>query len=241
MKKSKTDLYDPEFVSNMFDRMAKTYGFANWVTSFGFTSRWRRQCVDDLPTIEESACGFDLMSGMGEAWPEIQKRINSEGKIISVDISAEMNRKAAEHIKRLKNKNVELKLMNVLSNDIPSDSADFVVSTFGIKTFNDEQQRILAGEVSRILKPGGSFALIEISEPKNHLLKWTFMFYLNVIIPFIGKLFLGNSEDYRMLGKYCARFENCRYFHRCLIEQKLNSNYKEYFFGCATGVFGSKN
>ncbi|WP_162054073.1 class I SAM-dependent methyltransferase [Pontibacter pamirensis] len=240
MRKSNVDLYDPEYVSGMFDRMSKTYGFANLLTSFGFTSRWRRQCIGDLPPIKESAKGFDLMSGMGEAWTEIQKLINSKGQIIAVDISDEMNRKAAKHIKRLKNKNIELKQINILQNNIPSESADFVISTFGLKTFNDEQQAILAKEIARILKPGGSFSLIEISEPKVLLLKWIYMFYLKIIIPLIGKMFLGNSEDYRMLGKYCASFKSSKHFHERLISERLKSNYKNYFYGCATGVYGIK-
>ena len=178
MKKSRSDLYDPEFVSGMFDRMSKTYGFANLITSFGFTSRWRRQCEADLPAIKKTARGLDMMSGMGESWTEIQKLIGSEGHITAVDISDEMNRKAKDHLKRLMNKNIELKQANILNNDIPSDSADFVISTFGIKTFNEAQLLILAKEIHRILKPGGSFSFIEISEPRILLLKWTYLFYL---------------------------------------------------------------
>lgn len=240
MNKSSAELYDPDFVSGMFDRMSKTYGFANVITSFGFTSRWRRQCVEDLPEITPSAHGFDLMSGMGESWTEIQKRINTEGQIIAVDISDEMNRKANEHLKRLISKNVQLKQINILKNDISSNSADFIVSTFGIKTFNKDQQQVLAREIQRILKPGGAFAFIEISEPKILVLKWAYMFYLKVMIPLIGKLFLGNTEDYKLLGKYCAEFKNCQFFHDCLLQQNLNSNFKNYFLGCATGVYGIK-
>jgi ubiquinone/menaquinone biosynthesis methyltransferase len=240
MKKSNADLYDPEFVSGMFDRMSKTYGFANLITSFGFTARWRRQCVNNLASIEKYSNGFDLMSGMGEAWGEIQKISGRSAKIIAVDISTEMNRKAFDHLKRLKNKNIELRQADILNNDIPSDSADFIVSTFGIKTFNKKQQEQLAKEVARILKPGGTFSMIEISEPKILMLKWFYMFYLKIMIPLIGKLFLGNSEDYRMLGKYCAGFKNSGFFHQCLIKENLSSNYKNYFFGCATGVFGRK-
>ena len=240
MKKSRSDLYDPEFVSGMFDRMSKTYGFANLITSFGFTSRWRRQCVADLPTIKKTARGLDMMSGMGESWTEIQKLIGSEGHITAVDISDEMNRKAKDHLKRLIDKNIELKQANILNNDIPSDSADFVISTFGIKTFNEAQQLILAKEIHRILKPGGSFSFIEISEPRILLLKWTYLFYLKKVIPLIGRLFLGNSEDYSMLGKYCTRFKNSHFFHESLLKQNLRSTYKNYFFGCATGVYGVK-
>ena len=237
MNKSNADLYDPQYVSSMFDRMSKTYGFANLVTSFGFTAIWRKQCVKDLALgIDNSSIvGYDFMSGMGELWPEIQKRILCK-KIVAVDISAEMNRKAAEHLHRLKHKNIILKQDNVLQNNIPSNSADFIVSSFGIKTFNQAQLGLLAEEVGRILKSGGSFAFIEISKPEKLMLQWLFMFYLKIIIPLIGKVFLGNSEDYKMLGKYCARFENSRHFYDCLKENNLNTNYKQYFFGCTTRV-----
>jgi demethylmenaquinone methyltransferase/2-methoxy-6-polyprenyl-1,4-benzoquinol methylase len=35
------------------------------------------------------------------------------------------------------------------------------------------------------------------------------MFYLKHIIPGIGRLLLGNPENYRMLGVYTEKFGNC--------------------------------
>ncbi|UBM61019.1 class I SAM-dependent methyltransferase [Marinilongibacter aquaticus] len=224
----------------MFDRMSKTYGLANLITSFGFTAKWRSQCLHDLPAVKPNALGYDLMSGMGESWGDIQNTLGNTCQIIALDISEEMNRKASHHLQRLKTKNIELKKANILHNDIPSNSADFVVSTFGIKTFDEKQQRLLASEVDRILKPGGAFAFIEISKPKGFFLKGLYMFYLKIVIPIIGKVFMGNSDDYRMLGKYCSHFNNCHHFHSCLGDLGLNSKYKDYFFGCASGVHGTK-
>lgn len=241
MKNSDKDLYNPHFVGGMFDRMSKTYGFANLITSFGFTARWRRQCVEDLPFNKKKFTGYDFMSGMGECWGELQKKVGHSGKIIAFDISEEMNRKASAHLNRLKNKNIEISRINVLENTLPSESADFIVSTFGVKTFNHQQQKKLAEEVARLLKPGGGFAMIEISEPQNFFLKTLYMFYLKIVIPLIGKVFLGNAEDYKMLGKYCANFRNMKYYYDCLAAQKLNAHYKNYFWGCASGVYGYKD
>ena len=240
MSQNRSDIYDPEFVSGMFDRMSKTYGLANLMTSFGFTSRWRRQCLNDLPKVKPNSTGYDLMSGMGESWGNIQSKLDKESRIIALDISDEMNKKASEHLKRLKTKNIDLKKANILDNDILDNSADFIVSTFGIKTFNEDQQLKLAREIHRILKPNGSFALIEISKPKLYPLKWLYMFYLKILIPIIGKIFMGNSDDYRMLGTYCSDFGDSKYFHSCLIDLGVKSIYEKYFFGCATGVYGTK-
>lgn len=234
------NLYDPRFVSGMFDRMSKTYGLANLISSFGFTAIWRKQCIKALPEQKKPLLVYDLMSGMGEAWPTIQKHFGSKVEIIGLDISEAMNQKATEHKNRLRNQSISVIRADVLKNNVPAGSADVVVSTFGLKTFNREQLIILAREVNRILKPGGQFSFIEISEPEFLPLKVVYMLYLNVVIPMIGFLFLGNSQDYRMLGVYCSKFKNSREFMKLLRDNKLEARYGSYFFGCASGVSGRK-
>ncbi|GGF22539.1 class I SAM-dependent methyltransferase [Echinicola rosea] len=234
------DLYDPTFVKGMFDRMSNTYGLANLVTSFGFTAVWRYQCIAALPVSEARTAGYDLMSGMGESWPAIQRRFGKDVRIMAVDISDEMNHKARRNIQRHGYQKIKLRQLNILDHDLPEESAEFIVSTFGLKTFSLVQQEALAKEMARLLKPGGAFSLIEISEPRPRILKWLYMFYLKVVIPWIGKVFLGNKEDYRMLGKYCEHFKNSRDFYRYLKAYGMEVSYKSYFFGCATGVYGIK-
>ncbi|WP_247744173.1 hypothetical protein [Ruegeria sp. R14_0] len=42
------DIYDPAFVADLFDRCSANYRRWSAVSSFGFTSIWRRQCVARL-------------------------------------------------------------------------------------------------------------------------------------------------------------------------------------------------
>ena len=119
-------------------------------------------------------------------------------------------------------------------------NADTVVSAFGIKTFSDEQKAILASEIWRILKPNGTFSLIEVSVPSNAFLKPLYMFYLKTIIPLIGSIFLGNPENYKMLGVYTEKFGNCQKMKEILENQGFTVIYHDYFFGCATGLSGIK-
>ena len=179
------------------------------------------------------------MSGTGESWPLMLKKKNVQIK--AVDISAEMLRKAKQNLLKHPSWKVELCEENVLQSSIPSNSCDFVVSTFGLKTFSLKKQKTLAKEVARILKKGGQLAFIEISRPKNALLRIPFMFYLRFVIPLVGKLFMGNSDDYRMLGIYCHSFEDCSHFASFLQAEGLQVEMKNYFLGCATGVVGFKN
>ncbi len=77
--------------------------------------------------------------------------------------------------------------------------------------------------------------------PASRLLKPLYMFYLKTIIPLIGAIFLGNPENYKMLGVYTEKFGDCRRMKEILEAQGFTVEYHDYFFGCATGLSGYKN
>lgn len=236
-KAKAVDIYSKDFVSGLFDSMAATYGVTNYFASFGFAERWRHQFIKQLPEHPYLEVGYDMMSGMGEVWASLDVRFKG-AEIIALDISPVMLAKAEKQLKKYELA-ITLEQVDVLENSIPSNSADFVVSSFGLKTFNNVQLVALADEVVRILKPGGVFSFVEISVPDN-VLRPFYMFYLKHAIPVIGKLFQGNADNYRMLGKYTATFKDCRLFHDLLSERGLVVKYNSYFYGCATGVSGRK-
>ena len=109
------------------------------------------------------------------------------------------------------------------------------------KTCLKELLFFIRGETdNRILKQNGEFSFIEISVPTNPILKFFFGFYLGKIIPILGKLFLGNPSDYKMLWKYTTQFKNCKEVLSIFEKNNLEVKYHSYFFGCATGVSGRK-
>ncbi|MBK6364720.1 MAG: class I SAM-dependent methyltransferase [Saprospiraceae bacterium] len=138
----------------------------------------RKQCIREIDWNLEIEKGFDLMSGMGETWDLIDKESKQNHQLIGVDISPAMNIKANERINKYHSLEISIREENVLHNDIDSNSSDYIVSTFGLKTFSDEKLKILAKEVNRILKINGQFAFVEISKPKNKLFIIPYMFYL---------------------------------------------------------------
>lgn len=91
-----------------------------------------------------------------------------------------------------------------------------------------------------MLKPGECFSFLEISVPPSALLRIPYVFYLRAVIPHIGRLFLGNPANYRLLSVYTTRFGTSRSFHQMLAAQGLKVQYQRFFFGCATGVTGYK-
>ena len=220
--------------------MAATYGITNLVSSFGFCWLWRKQCVS-IAAPREGMVVYDLMSGMGECWPTIARRVGSSGRIVGLDFSSAMVSGSEPTRRRLTNHTVEMLEEDVLRNSIPDSAADCVVSAFGLKTFSSEQLSKLAGEIARILRPGGTFTLLEISVPGPTLLRTPYMFYLKRCIPIIGTLFLGNPDNYRMLGVYTEAFQNCTNMVSLLRRHELKVELRRLFFGCATMVRGQKS
>jgi len=232
-------LYDPKFVQRLFDEMAQTYGAVNLVSSLGFAWQWRRQCVRSIE-IESNATVLDLMTGMGELCPDITNFLGDDGNILALDISPVMCSRAQQHVTSIDSSRFLVIEANTLDCPIEDESVDYIFSTFGLKTFNQEQFHQLALEVKRILRPGGQFAFLEISIPSWRLLRWPYLIYINYVIPMIGRMFLGNPENYRFLGVYTTAFGNCNQVVTSFAEVELDVTNQTYFFGCATGFIGRK-
>ena len=238
---TETDIYAPAFVKGVFDRCSETYIAFSWACSFGFTERWRRQCVAAMPPpLVEAANGYDLMAGTGEVWPHLLRRLPHVGSITAVDISTGMHERAMVRLHRHRAHKIAFIEDDVLASDLPADSADFVVSTFGLKTFNAEQHDRLARLVARVLKPGGVFSLIEASDPKGWWLRPLYLFHLKVVLPTVERLFLRGAQDFAMIGTYSTNFGDAAALAGMLRGQGLEVEYRRFFFGCATGVCGRK-
>ena len=231
-------IYQSDFVRGLFDEMSRTYGVVNVVSSFGFCALWRRQCVDQID-LQDASRVVDLMSGMGELNRLISKRAGPTVSITGYDISTEMCKRARENVdgRPIDATTIEA---DVLEFDFEANSADVVVSCFGLKTFSEQQQTVLAEKVFRMLKPGGKFAFLEISIPAFSLLRLPYEFYLNYIIPVLGKLFLGNPDNYRLLGVYTRKFDSCKNVGDIFCDAGLDTSLSSCFFGCATGVWGTR-
>jgi ubiquinone/menaquinone biosynthesis C-methylase UbiE len=235
------DIYDPQFVKAVFDRCSDRYIAFSLVCSFGFTERWRRQCVGAMPALSAvGARGYDLMAGTGEVWPHLLKRFHDIGAITAVDISSGMHRRAMDRLHAHRAHRIEFIEDDVLASDLPSESADFVISTFGLKTFNPEQHARLAALIARVLKPGGVFSMIEASDPKGWWLRSLYLFHLKMVLPLIERVFLRGAQDFAMIGTYSTNFGSAAEVASILRGHGLEVEFKKCFFGCATGVAGRK-
>ncbi len=235
----KDNIYDPEYVKNLFNRMSKSYERMNFITSFGFSIRWRRQFLNSFQQTNDRVEIIDLLTGMGETWTSTKYRFPNSVLTV-LDFSEGMLKYAKQKNTVKFNNDINILHQDILQNKLPDNHFDFVTCAFGLKTFSIEQLEKLAIETKRILKKDGQFSFVEVSKPNNMILKSFYGFYLGKIIPVLGKLLLGNPEEYKMLWKYTNKFENAKIARKIFDNAGFLTKYNSYFFGCATGFSGQK-
>jgi len=60
--------YDPEYIKGLFNKMSGSYERVNYITSFGFSLRRRKQFLKPLKASQDNISVLNLMTGMGETW-----------------------------------------------------------------------------------------------------------------------------------------------------------------------------
>lgn len=117
-----------------------------------------------LPTefakMKEGDTVIDLGSGAGNDCFIARKVVGATGKVIGVDFTPEMIKKARENAEKLNFHNVEFRQGDIEDLPVTSNIADVIVSNCVLNLVPNKHKVI--SEVYRALKPGGHFSISDI-------------------------------------------------------------------------------
>jgi demethylmenaquinone methyltransferase/2-methoxy-6-polyprenyl-1,4-benzoquinol methylase len=177
-------------VRSMFDAIAPRYDLVNRVMTFRMDVGWRRKAVRSLGLARGSVI-LDLASGTGDLCIESR----AQGLVpISVDLSFGMlaadRRSGAPRVQG-----------DALRLPFGTAAVDGATCGFALRNFVD--LGAFFDELGRVVRPGGTIALVEVCTPDNAVLRAGHAVYFGKVVPLIGGL-LSDGAAYRYLPRSVA-------------------------------------
>ena len=220
-----------EQVATMFDNISANYDGLNRVISFGIDISWRKKVVQ-LVSKNNPKQILDIATGTGDL-AIMMSQLNPD-KIIGLDISAGMLDVGK---RKIANVNLSDKIDMVVgdSENMPFDDNTFdaITVSFGVRNFANLDKGLT--EIKRVLKPGGTFVVLETSNPTKFPFKQGYKFYTTYILPFIGKIFSRDKAAYSYLCESANIFPFGEAFNNILQKNGfINTEYRPVTFGVAT-------
>jgi len=191
-----------EQVATMFDTISTKYDGLNRVISFGIDVKWRKKVVAIVKKSQPKRV-LDIATGTGDLAINLVETGASE--IIGLDISAGMLEVGKQKIaKKQLDNTINMVLGDSENMPFEDNSFDAITVAFGVRNFETLEKGL--AEILRVLKPSGTFVILETSIPTKTPYKQGYKFYTKFILPAIGRLFSNDQSAYSYLCESASVF-----------------------------------
>jgi demethylmenaquinone methyltransferase/2-methoxy-6-polyprenyl-1,4-benzoquinol methylase len=197
-----SDLNKKQQVAQMFDNISKEYDGLNRVISFGIDIKWRNNVVAIVSQSNPERV-LDIATGTGDLAISLAK--TSAKEIIGLDISSGMLEVGRKKITTKKLDNLITMVVGD-SENLPFEDSSFdaITVAFGVRNFETLEKGL--AEILRVLKPNGTFVILETSVPTKTPFKQGYKFYTKYVMSTIGKLFSKDQSAYTYLQESASVF-----------------------------------
>ena len=189
-------------VKSVFDQVFDKYDLMNDFMSLGIHRIWKKSLITMMnPSPNQKL--IDVGCGTGDIAKIFLNYVNKDAQITCVDPNIGMVNKGKEKLKKFKN--IDWIIASAEKLPLTDNSYDFYTISFGLRNTANLNESL--NEAYRVLKPGGRFLCLEFSKIQNSNLDYLYKNY-SKIIPFIGKIIMGEKEPYEYLVKSIEKFVN---------------------------------
>jgi demethylmenaquinone methyltransferase / 2-methoxy-6-polyprenyl-1,4-benzoquinol methylase len=196
---------EPVRIAGMFDAIARHYDTLNHLLSAGFDRRWRRRAVRELGLTGRERV-LDVCTGTADLAIEAATAASGQaGDVLGVDFAGEMLRLGLDKVRRAGlAARVHLARGDAMRLPCADGTFDAAMVAFGIRNVV-EPRRALA-EFHRVLRPGGTLAVLEFGMPRVPGLRAAYGWYFRFVLPRIGRMISSHSDAYAYLPASVAAF-----------------------------------
>jgi len=192
-----------QWVCGMFGRIAPRYDLLNHLLSFNLDKRWRARTVARVAEILDrpDARVLDLCCGTGDVALALEAR--SRRPMLASDFCHPMLLEARHKIEA-RGFRTPVFEADALTLPLAGASLDLVTVAFGFRNLANYQRGL--EEMLRVLKPGGTAAILEFSQPSNRAFRALYGFFSRSVLPRIGGMISGSRDAYSYLPESIRKF-----------------------------------
>lgn len=191
------------WVREMFGRIAPRYDLLNHVLSGNIDRMWRARMIRRVAPILErpDARVLDLCCGTADVMIAMGSR--AKAQVFGSDFCHPML--TAAHVKADR-KNVAPLFFEADGLELPlaDRSVDLITIAFGFRNFVSYRRGL--EEMARVLRPGGTAAILEFTPPPKTMFGKLYTVYCQRILPKLGAIISGDRAAYEYLPHSVGRF-----------------------------------
>jgi len=189
------------FIQHIFTLVAPYVDALSHGFSLGLDNRWRKRAVA-IAGIAPGDRILDICAGTGELARLLVPAVGDKGSVTASDFCENMLAIARQKLHG--HRNVSFVLADAKDLPFPDGSFDAVTVSFGMRNIPDTIPALK--EIRRVLRPGGTFICLELTQPRNRLLRAAHRVYVSRIMPFISNLVMKHSAPYLYLPRSIEAF-----------------------------------
>ncbi len=193
-------------VSGMFGRIARFYDVLNHVLSLGVDCYWRRVLARSV-TKGTTHRFLDLAAGTMDVSLALRRRYPSSS-VLAMDFCYPMLLCGVKKLRRRMAKGITPVTADGKHIPLPDNAVDSVTIAFGIRNILPRHEAL--AEMYRVTAPGGRVCVLEFGSGKDRIWGGLYNWYLNHVLPRIGRQISRDPAAYSYLARTIREFPSAR-------------------------------